>query len=113
MIKANGEQRDTDSVELKIGEEFVAINGHQIHLTRTERAILDRLAGGVDRRIRTADLAKHLGIDVEDSSIQTTKSHVSNLRKKLRGLPLPRLNIVFERRSLTYRLAVEVDRSSL
>ena len=62
----------------------VAVNGADVHLTRTEYAILKLLMASPERVVTKSALLERIAEDTPDCTESSLKTHVSNLRKKLR-----------------------------
>ena len=62
----------------------VAVNGAEVHLTRTEYAILKLLMASPERVVTKSALLERIAEDTPDCTESSLKTHVSNLRKKLR-----------------------------
>ena len=63
--------------------------GGQAHLTRTECAVLRLLMQNSGRVITRSRLLDEMGLDTPDGTEASLKTHVSNLRKKLRDIGCP------------------------
>ena len=72
------------ALSLDTGACVVRINESQIHLTRTEYAILKCLMENAGRVVTKSGILDHISIDTPDCTDDSLKMHVSNLRKKLR-----------------------------
>ena len=59
------------------------VRGHILSLTRTEFALIERLALWPDRTFTRPELVEALALDLE-SSQRALDSHVKNMRKKFR-----------------------------
>ena len=62
----------------------VWVNGVQAHLTRTEYAILKLLMANPTQVVTKSRLLDEIGLDTPDCTESSLKTHVSNLRRKLR-----------------------------
>ena len=62
----------------------VWVNGAQAHLTRTEYAILKLLMANPAQVVTKSRLLDEIGLDTPDCTESSLKTHVSNLRRKLR-----------------------------
>lgn len=62
----------------------VTVEGQFVHLTRTEYAILKRLMMNPDQLVTKSLLLERIGVDTPDCTESSLKTHMSNLRKKLR-----------------------------
>ncbi len=63
---------------------WVAVDGAEVRLTRTEYAILRLLMASPSQVITKSRLLDEIARDTPDCSESSLKTHVSNLRKKLR-----------------------------
>ena len=63
---------------------WVAVDGTEVRLTRTEYAILRLLMASPSRVITKSRLLDEIARDTPDCTESSLKTHVSNLRKKLR-----------------------------
>ena len=63
---------------------WVAVDGAEVRLTRTEYAILRLLMASPPRVITKSRLLDEIARDTPDCTESSLKTHVSNLRKKLR-----------------------------
>lgn len=63
---------------------WVAVDGAEVRLTRTEYAILRLLMASPSRVITKSRLLDEIARDTPDCTESSLKTHVSNLRKKLR-----------------------------
>ena len=79
VLCCGGLRLDTDS-------HTVTINGQDARLTRTEYAILKLLMQNPKQVITKAQLLDRIGEDTPDCTESSLKTHVSNLRRKLREL---------------------------
>ena len=61
-----------------------AVNGAEVHLTRTEYAILKLLLARPERVVTKSALLERIAEDTPDCTESSLKTHISNLRKKLR-----------------------------
>ena len=62
----------------------VAVNGAEVRLTRTEYAILKLLMASPERVVTKSALLERIAEDTPDCTESSLKTHMSNLRKKLR-----------------------------
>lgn len=62
----------------------ISVNGAQTRLTRTEYAILKLLLSNPSQVVTKSRLLNEIGPDTPDCTESSLKTHVSNLRKKLR-----------------------------
>ena len=58
--------------------------GQTVHLTRTEYAILKLLMKNPRQVVTKSQLLERIGADTPDCTESSLKTHMSNLRKKLR-----------------------------
>ena len=72
------------NLQLDTSTKNVFCNGQEIHLTRTEYAILKRLMQNPLKVVAKHILLEHIAQDTPDCTESSLKMHVSNLRKKLR-----------------------------
>lgn len=72
------------SVRLDPVARTVAVNGQDIWLTRTEYAILKLLMSNPTRVVTKSGLLEEIARDTPDCTENSLKTHMSNLRKKLR-----------------------------
>lgn len=63
---------------------WVAVDGAEVRLTRTEYAILKLLMANPAQVITKSRLLEEIGLDTPDCTESSLKTHMSNLRKKLR-----------------------------
>lgn len=73
-------------LRLDLKTRTAAINGQDARLTRTEFAILKLLMLNPRQVITKAQLLDRIGADTPDCTESSLKTHVSNLRRKLREL---------------------------
>ena len=73
-------------LRLDLNSRTAAINGQDARLTRTEFAILKLLMLNPRQVITKAQLLDRIGADTPDCTESSLKTHVSNLRRKLREL---------------------------
>ncbi|HBB29735.1 MAG TPA: DNA-binding response regulator, partial [Clostridiales bacterium] len=71
-------------IELNTVSRTVAANSVNIHLTRTEYAILKMLMQNPNQVITKSAMLDEISIDTPDCIESSLKVHISNLRKKLR-----------------------------
>lgn len=64
----------------------VRVNGQDARLTRTEYAILKLLMSNPSRVITKAQILDRIALDTPDCTESSLKTHISNLRRKLRDL---------------------------
>ena len=72
------------SLRLDLEARLAAINGAEVHLTRTEFAILRLLMDHPTQVITKSALLEQIAEDTPDCTESSLKTHMSNLRKKLR-----------------------------
>ena len=75
-----------DELTLDLNSRTAAVNGQDARLTRTEYAILKLLMLNPRQVITKAQLLDRIGADTPDCTESSLKTHVSNLRRKLREL---------------------------
>lgn len=75
-----------DDITLDINTHMVKIDTAEIRLTRTEFAILRLLMGNPSQVIPKSLLLERISEDTPDCTDSSLKMHISNLRKKLRGV---------------------------
>ena len=73
-----------DRLTLDTATHTVCIGGREVHLTRTEYAILKLLMQNAGRVIAKSLLLDRIAEDTPDCTEASLKQHISNLRKKLR-----------------------------
>ena len=73
-------------LRLDLNSRTAAVNGQDARLTRTEFAILKLLMLNPRQVITKAQLLDRIGADTPDCTESSLKTHVSNLRRKLREL---------------------------
>lgn len=66
------------------GTHQVWANQREVHLTRTEYAILKLLLQNPDQVITKSQILDHISLDTPDCTESSLKQHMSNLRRKLR-----------------------------
>lgn len=75
-----------DDITLDNNTHMVKIDAAEIRLTRTEFAILRLLMGNPSQVIPKSLLLERISEDTPDCTDSSLKMHISNLRKKLRGV---------------------------
>lgn len=75
-----------DDITLNADNHIVHIGTGEVKLTRTEYAILKTLMQNPSQVIAKSVLLDRIGADTPDCTDSSLKSHVSNLRKKLRDI---------------------------
>lgn len=75
-----------DDITLDINTHMVKVDAAEIRLTRTEFAILRLLMGNPSQVIPKSLLLERISEDTPDCTDSSLKMHISNLRKKLRGV---------------------------
>jgi DNA-binding response OmpR family regulator len=82
-----------NGLELHLDNQLAMIQGNDLHLTRSEYAILRYLALNKGKTITKTSLSEHIWGDKIDEmlSLDVMQSHVKNLRKKLQEAGLPEL----------------------
>ncbi|MDO5410576.1 MAG: response regulator transcription factor [Lachnospiraceae bacterium] len=73
-----------EELELDIYTRMAAINGTELKLTRTEYAILKLLMQNPTRVISKSQMLELISADTPDCTENSLKTHISNLRRKLR-----------------------------
>ena len=75
-----------DGLQLDLDRHTVTLGGRDAQLTRTEFAILKLLMQNPRQVMTKAQLLDRIGEDTPDCTESSLKTHVSNLRRKLREL---------------------------
>lgn len=75
-----------DDLKLDLNYHTAAVNGRDVKLTRTEYAILKLLMQNPKQVITKAQLLERISEDTPDCTESSLKTHISNLRRKLRDL---------------------------
>lgn len=75
-----------DDLRLDMATRFVSVFEKEVHLTRTEFAILKILMLNPAQVIAKSQLLARISEDTPDCTEYSLKTHVSNLRKKLRDI---------------------------
>lgn len=75
-----------DAIKLDLTTHMVTVEGSEVKLTRTEYAILKLLMQNPSQVVTKSILLDHISEDTPDCTESSLKMHVSNLRKKLRGI---------------------------
>ncbi|MBR1382939.1 MAG: response regulator transcription factor [Ruminococcus sp.] len=78
VISCHGIELDTDTHK-------VTLNGAEIHLTRTEYAILKLLMQNDGQVVSKLSILDRISDDTPDCTESSLKQHISNLRRKLRA----------------------------
>ena len=73
-----------DGLTLDTATHTVCVGGREVHLTRTEYAILKLLMQNAGQVIAKSLLLDRIAADTPDCTEASLKQHVSNLRKKMR-----------------------------
>lgn len=73
-----------DEIELNTNTHIVKIKDTEIKLTRTEYAILKLLIRNSTQVVSKSQILDHISTDTPDCTENSLKTHISNLRKKLR-----------------------------
>lgn len=81
----NGETLVFDNITLNMVSHSVTIDGEEIHLTRTEYAILKLLMLNKSGVIAKSVMLDKISADTPDCTESSLKIHISNLRRKLRA----------------------------
>ena len=79
-----GEVLTWGGLRLDGGGRTVAVSGSEVRLTRTEYAILKLLMATPAQVVTKSRLLDEIGPDTPDCTESSLKTHISNLRKKLR-----------------------------
>ncbi len=74
-----------DQIAMEPERQSVVVDGLEIHLTRTEFAILKTLVQNPSQVVTKSILLDRISQDTPDCTEESLKVHVSNLRKKLKG----------------------------
>lgn len=84
--KSSAKQNLLEYGDLKLlpDERNVYANGGQVHLTRTEFAILKQLILNAPRVVTKSQLLELISLDTPDCMESSLKVHISHLRKKLK-----------------------------
>lgn len=72
------------AIRLNPAARTVTIDGQDVWLTRTEYAILKLLMSNPSRVVTKSSLLNEIALDTPDCTENSLKTHMSNLRKKLR-----------------------------
>ena len=72
------------NLSLNTDSHMVSVSGSEVHLTRTEFAILKLLMQNPSQVIAKSVLLDRISADTPDCTESSLKIHISNLRKKLR-----------------------------
>lgn len=75
-----------EGISLHADSRSVTVDGCEVRLTRTEYAILKLLMTNPSQVITKSLLLDRIGADTPDCTESSLKMHVSNLRKKLKGV---------------------------
>lgn len=73
-----------DEISLNMDTHMVTLQDHLVRLTRTEYAILKLLMQNSSQVITKSQLLDRISQDTPDCTENSLKTHISNLRKKLR-----------------------------
>lgn len=73
-----------EEIELDVDTHIVRIKDTEIKLTRTEYAILKLLMQNPSQVVSKSQLLDRISEDTPDCTESSLKTHISNLRKKLR-----------------------------
>lgn len=82
--KKNSEVIRYDDIEIDTSVYTVRVAGKEVKLTPTEYAILKLLAENSSRVISKSQILDRISLDTPDCTESSLKTHISNLRKKLR-----------------------------
>lgn len=80
----NGGALTFGSLRLEIDVRRVSVDGGEVRLTRTEYAILKLLLANPAQVVTKSRLLNEITADTPDCTENSLKTHISNLRKKLR-----------------------------
>lgn len=80
-----------ERISMDLESQLVKVDGREVHLTRTESAILKTLLQNPSQVITKAILLDRIGQDTPDCTEESLKVHISNLRRKLKELSGKRL----------------------
>ena len=75
-----------DDISLDTDTHIVTVESNEIHLTRTEFAILKLLMQNPDQVVAKLTILDKISLDTPDCTESSLKIHISNLRKKLRSI---------------------------
>lgn len=75
-----------EEIKLNIDTHIAQIKDVEIKLTRTEYAILKLLMQNQTQVVSKSHLLDHISEDTPDCTESSLKTHISNLRKKLRAV---------------------------
>ena len=75
-----------EDIILDTGTHIVTVAQKKVKLTRTEYAILKTLIQNPLQVVTKSALLDHISLDTPDCTESSLKMHISNLRKKLRGV---------------------------
>ena len=81
----NGETLVFDDIILNTISHSVTVDGEEVHLTRTEYAILKLLMLNKSGVIAKSVMLDKISADTPDCTESSLKIHISNLRRKLRA----------------------------
>lgn len=81
----NGETLVFDNITLNTISHSVTIDGDEVHLTRTEYAILKLLMIHKSGVVAKSVMLDKISVDTPDCTESSLKIHISNLRRKLRA----------------------------
>ena len=79
-----GEEYTYGDLRLEPEKRQVTVAGETVHLTRTEYAILKLLLQNPKQVVTKSQLLQRIALDTPDCTEGSLKTHMSNLRKKLR-----------------------------
>lgn len=77
---------EVGELSLNIVSHEVSVNAVQVHLTKTEYAILKLLMQNSKQVVAKTVILDHISEDTPDCTEGSLKQHISNLRKKLRDV---------------------------
>ena len=75
-------EKTVDDINSIVNDE----NNVEIHLTRTEYAIIKLLMSNQNKVVTKSNMLDEIAADTPDCTENSLKQHVSNLRKKLRDI---------------------------
>lgn len=81
-----GEMLTFDEILLDPDSHRVSVSSNNVHLTKTEFAILKLLMQNPSQVITKSVMLDKIAMDTPDCMESSLKVHISNLRKKLRGI---------------------------
>ena len=86
QLRGNRSEHDTENeLALDFAARGVTVCGTQVHLTRTEYAILKILMQNPNRVVSKSLILDRISMDTPDCTDNSLKVHISNLHRKLRA----------------------------